>query len=119
MNSATKIAIHREDDNELLGYIVHDAFGWEAQTIFGYEIARADSQDATAKIIRERGLGFLMGVWQYFDEDDKAWHSCVLKEVYERRVIVQRTNTMGYIDPDDYKIVTLKEPTEVNLIKST
>jgi hypothetical protein len=67
--------------------------------------------------VRERGLSFLMGVWQYLDKDDRDWHACIIKEANPTRVIVIRTNVMGYQDPDDYKLVTLHKPTDETLIK--
>lgn len=118
MSSNQKIPVTREDDGELLGFIVQDKVGWEAQTIFGYNIARVDEKAAAESIIRERGLSYLTGVWEYLDKEDQKWHSCILKEVYENRVIVIRTNSMGYQDPDDYKMVTIKHPSEENLAKS-
>ena len=118
MNSHTKIPINRDDDDELLGFIIQDKIGWIAQTIFGYEIARANDQTAATRIVREQGLSFLTGTWQYLGPDDRGWYPCVLREVYEHRVVVMRTNKLGHPDPDDYKVVTIKEPTELNLAKS-
>lgn len=118
MNSHAKIPVNRADDDELLGFVIQDKLGWIAQTIFGYEIARASDESAAARIVREQGLSFLTGIWQYLDPDDRDWYPCVLREVYEHRVIVMRTNKMGHPDPDDYKVVTIKEPSELNLAKS-
>jgi len=113
-----KIAVYRHDDHELLGYITEDTGSWLAQTIFGYTIERTVSREAAEAVVQERGLSFLTGVWQYFDTDDHAWFSCVLKEANQRGVTVLRTNEMGFQDPDDYKTVTLVNPTDENLIKS-
>jgi hypothetical protein len=111
--------VNSEDNGELLGFIVQDSVGWEAQTIFGSTIAQASDREAAESIVRQKGLSFLMGVWQYFDEDDHNWHSCILKEANEHRVTVIRTTPMGYQDPDDYKTVIIKDPSETNLIKSS
>lgn len=116
--SHQKIPIHREDDGELLGFVVQAASGWDAQTIFGYSIERKHDKEAAEAVVREQGLAFLMGVWQYLDVDDREWHPCVIKEAYEHQVTVIRTNYMGYQDPDDYKFVTITDPSETNLIKS-
>lgn len=86
--------------------------------MFGYTIERTVDRAAAESVLREKGLSFLTGVWQYFDKEDSAWHACVLQEVYEHQVTVVRTNAMGYQDPDDYKIVRLVRPTENELIKS-
>lgn len=119
MTSQTKTALHRADDNEFLGYIVKDVTGWQAQTIFGYLIERTTSKAAAEKVLNEQGLTYLTGIWQYFDKDDHAWFSCVLKEANKQRVTVIRTNDMGYQDPEDFKIVTLVNPTENTLIKAS
>jgi len=114
----TKIPIIRQDDGELLGLIEQDSAGWTAQTMFGYVFARDDNKESVEEVVRSQGLSVLQGVWQYYDKDEKTWFSCVLKEAFENRVIVIRTNAMGYQDPDDYKVVTLVHPTETNLVKA-
>lgn len=113
-----RIPIIREDDGELLGYVAEEKSGWLAQTLFGYAFARSDSRVAAENAVRTEGLSILQGVWQYYDKQDKQWHACILKEAYPNRVIVIRTNEMGYEDPDDYKRVTITEPTETNLVKA-
>lgn len=112
-----KIPIYREDDEEFLGNLVKDATSWQVQTIFGYTIARTETQEEAEKLLRTQGLGSLLGVWQYYDKDEGQWFPCVIQEAYEHKVIIQRTNAMGYIDPDDFKRVVLKDPDENSLIK--
>lgn len=114
---ALKEQVRRRDDDELVGYIVKDTSGWQAQTVFGYPIQRADSKADAEHAVREKGLSYLMGVWSYKDSDDNDWHSCILAEVYEHKVVVRRTNEMGYEDPDDVKRVELKNPIEETLVK--
>jgi len=118
MDHGQRIPVRREDDGELLGFVVQDGAGWEAQTIFGYMIDRTANRVTAERIVHEQGLNFLTGVWQYFDEDDQGWYSCILKEAYEHQVTVVRTTPLGYQDPDDYKVVTIKDPNETNLVKS-
>lgn len=113
-----KKPIIREDDGELLGFTEKGSAGWTAQTIFGYVFARSDNETAVEEAVRSQGLLVLQGLWQYFDKKDHAWHPCILKEVFETRVVVIRTNEMGYQDPDTYKLVTITAPNETNLIKS-
>ncbi len=119
MTLSNKEAVTRKDDQELLGYIVHDSVGWQAQTIFGYPISHTETHDEAEKVLRKHGLGYLGGIWQYYDEDDRSWSPCVIKQAYEQRVIVNRTNELGYQDPDDYKQVIIDKPTENTLVKST
>lgn len=114
----TKIPIVRKDDGELLGFIAKDSTSWTAQTMFGYIFSRSEERSDAEDAVRSQGLSILQGLWQYFDKDEKAWFPCILKEAYEGKVKVIRTNAMGYQDPDDYKVVTIVKPTEVDLIKS-
>lgn len=113
-----KRAIYRDDDKELLGFVAQNGSGWQAQTMFGYGISMAETDDAAEQIVRREGLVYLTGLWQYLDKDDKEWHPCILKEANQQQVTVIRTNFMGYQDPDDFKLVTIKEPSETNLVKS-
>lgn len=117
MMTTKKTPLYRDSDKELLGYIVQDDSGWQAQTMFGYTIERTATREAAEQILRAQGMAFLTGVWQYFDKDDQQWHACVLKEVQEQRVTVLRTTSMGYQDPDDFKLVILQHPDEHTLVK--
>lgn len=114
----TKIPINREDDGVLLGVIEKTSTSWTAQTIFGYIFARSQHREAAEEAVRSQGLATLQGVWQYFDKKDKNWYPCVLQQVHENRVVVIRTNEMGYQVPDTYKRVTISSPNETTLVKS-
>ncbi len=114
----SKTPVNRADDGELLGFVVEDASGWQAQTIFGYSFARAEDRASVEQVVRDQGLTILGGLWQYFDEDDKTWHPCVIKEAAPNQVIIIRTNEMGYQDPDSYKYVVIKNPDETRLIQA-
>lgn len=110
--------LYRKDDNELLGFIANENNSWVAQTIFGYTIERTTSEKDAQRVLQNQGLSFLMGVWQYLDTDENDWFSCVIKEANEHQVTVIRTNSMGSQAPDTYKLFTIKNPSENNLVKS-
>jgi hypothetical protein len=114
-----KIPIYSEDDDSFLGFIINDNTTWRAVTIFGYLISRTNTEKEAITVLREVGPTYLKGTWQYYDKDDHDWFTCVIKQAFEQRVIVNRTNTLGYQDPDDYKQVVIEDPTENDLIKST
>ena len=114
----SKYPINHEDDNELLGFVAEDSAGWQAQTVFGYPLARTDNQATAENIVREQGRDALKGVWQYLDSDDQSWHPCVIKDANEFRATVVRTNAMGFIEIDDGKLVIIKNPSELNLQKT-
>jgi len=110
--------ILRGENGELVGFVSRIAGSWAAMTIFGYTITRVETEEEASDIVRTDGLTFLQGLWQYYDESDKQWYPCTLKEVYENKVVLTRTNDMGYEDPNGYKRVTLRHPSEANLQKS-
>lgn len=118
MNQPIRTQITRDEDHTLLGFVVQSGSSWEAQTVFGYRITRTESRAAAENVVREQGLNFLGGVWQYYDEDDNDWHHCVLKEANPHHVTVVRTTPLGFQDPDNYKRVMITEPSETNLIKA-
>ena len=118
MNLADRKPILRQDDAELLGYIQQTSTSWTAQTIFGLVIARVEDEKSAEMVVRNSGLTYLQGVWQYYDASDKSWYPCVLKEVFENRVVVVRTNELGFEDAAHYKHVVIKNPTEATLLKS-
>jgi len=113
------IRIYSEDDDALLGCIVDDGSTWQAVTIFGYLISRTASRHEAEAVLRERGPDFLKGIWQYYDKEDNDWFPCIIKQAFEQRVIVNRTNNLGYQDPEDYKQVVIEDPSENDLIKTT
>lgn len=118
MTASNKTPLYRKDDKELLGFIAEENNSWVAQTIFGYTIERTTSQKEAERILRAQGLQFLMGIWQYYDTDEHDWFPCVLKEANEHQVTVIRTDYMGGQGSDVYKLFTIKNPTENNLVKS-
>ena len=117
-NYTSKHAINDEDDGDLLGFIVQNAVGWQAQTVFGYPISRASSQVEAAKIVHQKGRNYLKGVWQYLDDDDGSWYPCVIKSANELQVTVTRTSPMGFQEINDSKLVIIRDPSELNLQKT-
>ena len=118
MNKPSKTPFYDEDTKEFLGFIVGDESGWEAQTVFGYLIARTDTRKEIERTLYGVGSTYLKGIWQYYDKDDKDWFPCVIKKAYEHQVIVNRTNTLGYQDKDNQKQVIIDDPTDSDLVKS-
>jgi hypothetical protein len=113
-----KTPMYSEDDDSFLGFIINDGTTWQAVTIFGYLIARTSSLKDAEMVLREEGPTYLKGLWQYFDTDDQDWFPCVIKKAHERMVVLNRTNGLGFQDPEDYKQVVIENPSEINLIKS-
>lgn len=118
MINPRRTAVHDSEEHALLGFTLEDVTGWQAQTVFGYTISRTATKEAAEQALREHGLSILKGVWNYFDEDDRRWYPCVIKDAKEHQVTVLRTNDMGYLNPEDYKMHTIKEPTDTTLIKA-
>jgi len=118
MTELTRTPLYGEEDHELLGFIAKESSSWIAETIFGYGIERTTTKKSAEAVLRDRGLTYTTGVWQYFDKDEHDWFPCIITKAGEQRVTVLRTNTMGVQDPDLFKVVTLLHPTENTLIKS-
>ena len=119
MLDKNKIPIYSHDDDAFIGFVTDDKMTWQAVTIFGYLIARTATQVEAEAVLQEQGPTYLKGTWQYYDKEDKDWFTCVIKQAFEQRVIVNRTNTLGFQDPDDYKQVVIEDPSENDLIKSS
>jgi len=117
--SIKRTPLYREDDHELLGYVVSDGAGWWAETLFGYLIVRTAGRQEAEKVLRKEGPSYLTGVWHYFDTDDNQWYPCVIKEAQEQRVTVIRTNAMGYQNSQEYKMITISEVDETKLVKAS
>jgi len=115
----SKTPVYSIDDESHIGFVVDDGDSWQATTIFGYLISRTLTRKDAESILQDKGLTYLKGVWQYYDRDDQDWFSCVIKQAFEQRVIINRTNTLGYQDPEDYKQVVIENPTENDLIKAS
>ena len=118
MNSKEKWLVLREDDGEALGFVTKDATAWAATTIFGYVLARTEDRPTAEMIVRSEGLLVLKSMWRYYDDKDHEWYPCIIKQAYENRVVVIRTNELGFQDTAHYKLVTLKNPSETNLQKA-
>lgn len=86
--------------------------------MFGYVIDRTINQVAAEHIVRESGSEILKGTWRYYDENEHDWFPCVLKEIYENRVVVIRTNELGFQEQESYKLATLKDPDDTKLQKA-
>lgn len=117
MSDITKVPILRDDDGELLGFIAQQHASWSAQTIFGYVLARAETRAEAEEVVRSQGKLALKGMWRYQDSDYE-WYPCIIKQAYENRVVVIRTNELGFQDKDSYKLVTIKNPTHSVLLRT-
>lgn len=115
MSSIYKQPVRDEDSEELLGYISDTSGSWAAETIFGYVIGRSSSERDARELVVNQAAESMKALWRYFDKDDNDWHPCVIAEAYENRVVVTRTNELGYLTPEVFKRVTIKSPTETTL----
>lgn len=118
MVNTTKTPVLRDENGELLGYIVRDTTSWQAQTIFGYTIARATTDTEARQVLLDQGAHFLHGLWSYYDKDDQSWQPCVIAQATDRHVTVIRTNELGYQDQASYKRTIISSPTDTVLIKA-
>lgn len=106
------------DDELFVGFVAQVNGAWQALTIFGYQIALTQDRKDAEAILQADGLSYLKGVWQYYDKQDNDWHFCIIKEAYEHKVVVDRTTSLGFQDPNIFKQTVIENPTENTLIKS-
>ena len=89
--------LHR-DDQELLGYLVHDERGTIPLTVFGFPLAgpleRADAED----LLRERGLAVLAEQW-WLDEGEGDGFPVLILSAYPDAVTVARAD-YGFVSHD-------------------
>lgn len=118
MTRRQNLPVIHEDTDELLGFVNQESSGWSARTVFGYVIDRTVDESTAERIVRDNGKKILTGTWRYYDDNEHDWFPCVLKEIYENRVVVIRTNELGFQEPKSYKLATLKDPDDTKLQKA-
>ena len=88
-----RVPIYRDNDHELLGFVLFVADRWRALTVFGGILATfATQSDASAHVVR-RGLPSLAAHWQYYDTSTDQWYPCLIQEANETTVTI----VLGYI----------------------
>lgn len=90
--------IYREGDRELLGYVANVSGVWRVLTMFGFEFGTALSRQDAVQRVEADGLKILSGIWQYYDEREKQWFSGVIKTAQPHRIILIRTDELGFHD---------------------
>jgi hypothetical protein len=108
--------IYRNDDNELMGYVAQIGSMWNALTIFGYSFSVVEDQTAAKHKVLSEGLSIMSRIWQYYDQDEKAWFSCRIAEARSDHVTVIRTNVLGYEDSTTSKFYTIEHPDVSNFV---
>ena len=109
-------AVFRPDDNEHLGFVLSVGGAWQAQTIFGYDIATLATRDDAVREVMKNGLQILTKIWQYYDSSDGEWYPCLLKEVRTDKVVVIRVNQLGYQDSEISILYSITRPDATSLV---
>ncbi|WP_104118981.1 hypothetical protein [Arthrobacter sp. B1805] len=63
MIPASWVAYYREDDGELLGYLVPDGELFVPVTVFGYELGDAVDEYNASQVLESIGLSYLADTW--------------------------------------------------------
>ncbi|TKV26128.1 hypothetical protein FDK12_14300 [Arthrobacter sp. NamB2] len=63
MITASWTAYYREDDGELLGYLVPDGELFVPVTVFGYELGDAVDEYYASQVLESIGLSYLADTW--------------------------------------------------------
>jgi hypothetical protein len=80
MNTAQRQAVHRQEDDELLGFVQANGTSWDCQTVFGYTFATQSTAQDAISVVKNKGLEILMGTWEHYDGTTDTWLPCVLIE---------------------------------------
>lgn len=104
--------IHREEDGELLGYVLEEESLWLPLTIFGYALQAPTSHNAARELIKDKGLDSLMATWQYFDKDEGAWFNASIIEATKDTLTLRITD---YGHPNVLNSFTLHRPTSSDI----
>src|SRR6476620_1348843 len=105
MNTHASEAILNADSGEIMGYVTKEPSGWASATIFGHVFSRSLTRSEAEQSVRDNIKSLLQGLWRYFDADDSEWYSCRLAEIYENRVVVHRTDELGFENSNSFKRV--------------
>jgi hypothetical protein len=103
--------IHRQEDNELLGYILHDDTEWLPLTIFGYALDHCLTEEDAMRVVNNKGLESLMDTWQYFDSKLDDWFNCAIIEAKKNKITIRITD---YGHPDAHQTLVLHAPSDAN-----
>ncbi|MFD1047836.1 hypothetical protein ACFQ1S_21005 [Kibdelosporangium lantanae] len=79
--------IRREDDDELLGYLVPVGADWQPTTVFHAPLADPTSEEEAEDILRREGLTALSDPW--WVEEAGEWREVRLQEAEPYRIRVR------------------------------
>lgn len=118
--------VRRPSDGELEGFVVEDADGWLALTVFHGELGRSVTAGEARALVHRRGLASLADCWWWLSRRTGAWRVVVPQESSSGRVRV----AVGYyslpgvetatITADDLAAgdrLTLEPPEGVDLLE--
>lgn len=117
MNTLAKAQpVYRDEDKELVGYILKRGEEWLPLTIFGYPLTTATpSYEDAVRTVNLRGLASLAEVWQYYDEEELGWFNCSIIEVANDSLTLRITD---YDHPRSHETFKLQSPSVRTLRKA-
>lgn len=81
------IEIRRDEDDELLGYVVPAGDRWQPMTVFQVAMADPTSRDEAEDVVRADGLASLSDPW--WVEDAGEWREARLQEAEGTRIRIR------------------------------
>ncbi|MHA7276321.1 hypothetical protein [Arthrobacter sp. HLT1-21] len=97
MIPSTWTAYHREDDGELLGYLVVDGSLHTPVTFFGYRLADAADEFDASQVLQGVGLSYLADTWRLSLKDRKEPINVQIVEASPERLRVKSID-YGYAE---------------------
>lgn len=83
--TAVATEVRREDDDELVGLVLHVEGGWVPATVFGASLGPATDATTAESVVREQGLSSLADRW-WVRTAGGDWRAAWLLEVKPDRV---------------------------------
>jgi hypothetical protein len=78
---ATREAVRRPSDNELVGFVALDDDGqWRAATTFDVVLRSFDNRRAAVEFLQSHGLAVLAQRWSMWSTDEQRWRAVTLVE---------------------------------------
>lgn len=103
MNADTTIAIYREHDGEILGYLRREGAAWQPVTVFGGVLAGPTSREEAEHILRCDGLSSLGDIWWVQDGPD-GFKQALIQEARPDRLRIRWADPLADQTPHGHWI---------------
>ncbi|WP_086820443.1 hypothetical protein [Allokutzneria sp. NRRL B-24872] len=104
------IAVHRDDDGEILGHLVPTTTGWQPMTVFAAALAGPSDFEQAERVLRNDGMSCLADIW-WVEHEPGEWREARIQEARPNRLrvwwadpMVEQSPHGQWIDPYEVKV---------------